>query len=61
MNPYLVRESMNYAVNNLGLYDSRFVTRDAQTNGSIHVRPDLGTCYIWLNGSWRQFWPPVWQ
>lgn len=59
--PYLVRESMNYAVYNLGLYDGRFVTRDAQTNGSIHVRPDLGTCYIWLNGAWRQFWPPVWQ
>ena len=61
MTPYLVRESNNYAVNTLGLYDTRFVTRDLQTNGSIHVRADLGIAYIWMNGAWRQFWPPIWQ
>lgn len=60
MTPLRVREAINQAVG-LGLYDGRFVTRDFNTNGSIHVRPDLGTAYIWLNGSWRQIWPPQWQ
>lgn len=44
-----------------GSYDSRFVRLDAGVRGSIHVREDLGKAYIWVNGDWKQFWPPVWQ
>jgi hypothetical protein len=60
MTPYLVREAMNYAVSN-GLYDGRYVLKNIQGDGNIHVRTDLGTAYVWINGAWRQFWPPQWQ
>ena len=43
-------------------YDYRYVRKDASNvSGSIHIREDLGTAYVWVGGWWRQFWPPQWQ
>lgn len=44
-----------------GEHDAHYVRLDAQVRASIHVREDLNTAYIWVNGAWRQFWPPLWQ
>ena len=43
-------------------HDDRYVRKDASNvSGSIHIREDLGTAYVWVGGGWRQFWPPQWQ
>lgn len=44
-----------------GWFDSRYIRADSSVKGSIHVREDLGTAYVWINSAWRQFWPPLWQ
>lgn len=60
MTPLRTREATTAAVN-AGLYDGRFTLKNIQGDGNIHVRTDLGVAYIWINGAWRQFWPPQWQ
>lgn len=50
-----------FAWYNAGYFDGRFIRADTGVRGSIHVREDLNTAYVWVSGGWRQFWPPLWQ
>lgn len=58
MAPYSTRLAVNASVN-AGLYDNRFITRDMAMNGSISTSGNVARVYV--NGAWRQFWPPLWQ
>lgn len=42
-----------------GDHDTRYVRRDAEVDGSIRVIS--GKAEVRVNGSWKQFWPPLWQ
>lgn len=45
---------------NAGRFDSRYVRYNAANiDGSLNVVN--GTAFVWVLGSWKQFWPPAWQ